>query len=110
MRWRSRQIIAYFRHPPMALLIASQKTSTMTNGPMAGIAQYTRSPKIFLLAFLTLVFCTKAFSQNDNCSNASPVVIPAGGFALGTFTSSIYDISAATVEPGETFAPAIFVA
>ena len=47
---------------------------------------------------------------NDNCANASVVTISSGGFGLGIFTSSTFDLTSATVQPGETFAPAILVA
>ena len=64
----------------------------------------------FLTALLFSVFFTAVgFGQNDNCSNASVVNIPSAGFALGVFSSTIDDISTATVQTGETFAPAILV-
>lgn len=47
---------------------------------------------------------------NDDCASATVITIPNGGFALGTFSSSQSDLTDATVQPGETFAPAIFVA
>ena len=66
----------------------------------------------FLLSIFCLQFSVLSFSQpvNDNCANASVVIIPNGGYGLGTFSSTIYSISSATVQPGETFAPAILVA
>src|SRR5512147_1740156 len=65
-----------------------------------------------LLSIISLQSSGFLFSQpaNDNCANASAVNISNGGFALGTFSSAVYDISSATVQPGETFAPAILVA
>ncbi len=53
------------------------------------------------------VFCQPI---NNNCSAASPVSISNSGFGLGVFQSATFDLTAATVEPGETFAPAILVA
>ncbi len=47
---------------------------------------------------------------NNNCSNASVVTIGSGGFGLGVFTSATSDMTNATVESTENFAPAIFVA
>ncbi len=47
---------------------------------------------------------------NDNCSNASVITIPNGGFGVGKFTSTTDDITQATLQTGETFAPAILVA
>jgi gliding motility-associated-like protein len=67
-------------------------------------------------AFFSLIFMLlgwfAAYTQpvNDNCSNANVITIGNGGFAMGTFTSSIIDISSATIQTGETFAPAILVA
>ncbi len=63
---------------------------------------------------LTLfIFIGKVYSQapaNDDCSNAISISIPGNGFSLGTFSSSNIDISNATVQTDENFAPAIFVA
>ncbi len=47
---------------------------------------------------------------NDNCSNAIDIPIPANGFGLGNFTSVQTDLTNATVQTGEAYAPAIFVA
>ena len=38
------------------------------------------------------------------------IVIPENGYGIGTFQSAATDLTNATVQPGETFAPAIFVA
>jgi gliding motility-associated-like protein len=66
----------------------------------------------FALLTICIITYNISFSQpvNDNCSNAPSITIPNGGFGQGTFTSATYDISQATVEAGETFAPAILVA
>jgi gliding motility-associated-like protein len=65
-----------------------------------------------LCGLLVYFFSAAAFSQpaNDNCTNASVVNISNSGFGLGIFTSSTFDLTSATVQPGETFAPAILVA
>lgn len=47
---------------------------------------------------------------NDDCSNAETIVISNNGFGLGNFTSTQVNITNATVQIGENFAPAIFVA
>ncbi|MFT3681669.1 MAG: gliding motility-associated C-terminal domain-containing protein [Ferruginibacter sp.] len=47
---------------------------------------------------------------NDDCNNALAINIPNEGFGLGNFTPSQTDLTNATVQPGENFAPAIFVA
>ena len=70
-------------------------------------------PHRFLLscfAFLLSMFSAFAQPANDACSTASEVVIPNGGFGMGLFTSTQYDISAATLQAGETFAPSLTVA
>ncbi|HEX7847187.1 MAG TPA: hypothetical protein VF476_15405, partial [Chitinophagaceae bacterium] len=51
----------------------------------------------------------QAQPANDNCTNASVVMISNGGFGLGIFTSATFDLTSATVQAGETFAPAILV-
>ena len=40
---------------------------------------------------------------NDNCSAPTDLVLPAGGFGLGSLTAAI-DLTAATAQPGEYFA------
>ena len=65
-----------------------------------------------LYIILSLLFAKSAFAQpaNDNCNNAALITISNNGYGLGTFTSPYADLSNATVESGETYAPAIFVA
>lgn len=66
--------------------------------------------------FLLLIFinmatvCPGAPAANDDCKAATAIVIPNNGFGLGTFTSVQTDLTQATLQAGETFAPAIFVA
>ncbi len=65
---------------------------------------------IYLLA---CVFYSPAFGQapaSDNCENAETIVIANNGFGLGNFSSTQINITNATVQTGESFAPAIFVA
>jgi gliding motility-associated-like protein len=57
--------------------------------------------------FIPLV--SLAQPANDNCASASAVTIGGGGFGLGLFTSTQFDLSAATLQTGETFAPSIIV-
>jgi len=47
---------------------------------------------------------------NDNCSNAINIAIPNGGYGYASVSSTQVDITAATVQPGETFASGILVA
>ncbi len=69
--------------------------------------------RLFFFSFLCFFLDSfPAFAQpaNDNCADAIPIVISAGGYSLGTFTSAPTNITNATVQTGEEFAPAIFVA
>jgi hypothetical protein len=61
----------------------------------------------FLLSTTSLY---AAVPPNDNCSNAVPITISNGGFDLGSFTSANTDITEATLQAGETFAPGILTA
>ncbi len=66
--------------------------------------------KAFQLLILLLCFCwVGAFAQpvNDNCGSATIIPVAGAGFGFGTFTSSISDMTNATVQPGEAFAPSI---
>lgn len=60
--------------------------------------------------FFCLLTGTRSFAQNDQCTNAQVISVTNNGYGIGVFNSSINDISAATVQAGETFAPAILVA
>jgi len=65
----------------------------------------------FLIAGLChFNYCFSQAPSNDNCTNAIVVPIPGGGFGLGNFTSVQTNLTSATVQTSETFAPAIFVA
>jgi gliding motility-associated-like protein len=66
-----------------------------------------------LLGMLLLFYGATALAappSNDDCSSAAIITIPNSGFGLGTFTSIQTDLTSATAQSGETFAPAIFVA
>ena len=66
-----------------------------------------------LLTSLLLSFSNKIIAQapaNDDCANAINIPIPNGNFGLGVFTSASTNLTNATVQTGESFAPAIFVA
>ncbi|MFT3682669.1 MAG: gliding motility-associated C-terminal domain-containing protein [Ferruginibacter sp.] len=68
--------------------------------------------KLFLI-LATLLWVVNGRAQaptNDNCNNATAIAIPANGFGLGNFTSAQTDLTNATVQTGEAFAPAIMVA
>jgi len=62
---------------------------------------------VILTAFSKSVWAQPA---NDNCNNASDIPISGNGFGLGTFVSSSSDLTSATIQAGEEFAPSIFVA
>lgn len=69
--------------------------------------------KFFFVFLLLAVGITKAGAQapgNDNCTNAIDIPIPNYGFGLGNFTAVQTNLTNATVQTGETFTPAIFVA
>ncbi len=68
--------------------------------------------RLFLLPliFLYAGICNAQVPANDECASAALINIPNAGFGLGTFISSQADLRSATVQTGETFAPAIFVA
>ena len=63
-----------------------------------------------LLIFLFQSIKSNAQPANDNCANATPITIGDGGYALGTFTSAQQDMTSATQQTGESFAPSITVA
>lgn len=69
---------------------------------------------IFLLILLTgIAACDQLYAQapaNDDCINAATIAIPNNGFGLGNFSSTQISLTNATVQTGENFAPAIFVA
>jgi len=65
--------------------------------------------KSWLLCLCVMVMHNIGYAQpaNDNCSNATAIIISGTGFGLGIFTSPTSDISKATVQLGETFVSAI---
>src|SRR5664279_3495778 len=68
--------------------------------------------KSTIILFLLICSIHATYSQapsNDNCSNASVIPISNAGYGFGIFNSTTDDISKATVQTGETFAPAILV-
>ena len=75
-------------------------------------ACFSKGIKSYVLysLFLLVPFISLAQPANDNCSTPSVINIANGGYGFGTFTSTQHDISQATVQSGETFAPAILVA
>lgn len=65
---------------------------------------------LFCLLFTIITTAAAAQPSNNDCSNAINIAISNNGFGLGKFSSAQVDITAATVQSGETFAPAILVA
>jgi len=68
--------------------------------------------KLFLSISLVVFIYFSGGCQptNDACTSAKQIVITSGGFGMGLFNSTVDDISQATVQAGESFAPAILVA
>jgi gliding motility-associated-like protein len=64
----------------------------------------------FFIALLCFKNVVTAQPANDNCANASVVTIGNAGYAMGTFTSTQFNLSSATLQTGETFAPSLTVA
>lgn len=64
----------------------------------------------FIVVFQFLAISCFAQPVNDNCNNALLIPIGNNGYATGIFTSDTIDISAATMQSGETVPPAIFMA
>lgn len=65
---------------------------------------------LLLLSLISSVTVYAAPPGNDGCAAPQIINIASNGFATGTFNSTDVDITEATVESGETFAPAILVA
>ena len=63
-----------------------------------------------MVLFLFNYFFALAQPANDHCASASQVSISGNGFGIGSFSSSADDVTNATIETGESFAPAILVA
>ena len=67
---------------------------------------------LFCLTFF-LIVSNRGFAAgppNDSCGGATSIVISNGGFGLGMFTGPNTDLTQATLQVGETFAPSIIVA
>lgn len=58
---------------------------------------------------LCLTFATVSAQPNDDCENATPIVIADGGNGLGTFSSAPATLSSATTQTGEYFANSPFL-
>ena len=67
---------------------------------------------LLYFSFFSLAANSNLLAQpiNNDCNNASVITIGNGGFALGLFTGSNTDLTEATLQTGETFAPSIIVA
>lgn len=71
--------------------------------------------KRYRISLLTIIFIVCGFAAiaqpaNDNCNSAQEIVIGNAGFQTGLFTSDTIDISAATMQSGETVPTSLFVA
>jgi gliding motility-associated-like protein len=69
--------------------------------------------KKMLLQLLLMLSATIVYPQapaNDDCSNAELIVVPNNGYSTGTFASSQINLTSATIQSGETFAPALSAA
>ena len=75
--------------------------------PLKRVINFVAFISIFLLKSFTVY---AAVPPNDSCGGAIPIVIGNGGFALGLFTGSNTDLTEATLQTGESFAPSIIVA
>ncbi|MES2848199.1 MAG: T9SS type B sorting domain-containing protein [Bacteroidota bacterium] len=67
---------------------------------------------LFMLLCL-LLYTAGAKAQvpaNDDCINAETIAIPNAGYGLGSFVSTQITLNNATVQGGETFAPAVLLA
>ena len=64
-----------------------------------------------MVLIICLFISFGAFAQpaNDNCNNASNINITGGGFDKGVFTGTQVDMTSATMQSGESFAPSIIV-
>ncbi|RYE24089.1 MAG: gliding motility-associated C-terminal domain-containing protein [Sphingobacteriales bacterium] len=65
--------------------------------------------KVFVLLCALFAFCNLS-AQHDHCATALPLLIPNNGFGFGVFTGTQVDLTTATLQPGETFAPSIITA
>ncbi len=63
-----------------------------------------------LFAFLLISHAVIAQPANDSCTKAIAINITGGGFDIGPFTSAQTDLTSATLQPGESFAPSIITA
>jgi hypothetical protein len=68
--------------------------------------------KLISFKMLVIILLSNSLKAqiNDSCTRSLPINIANNGFGIGTFYSDTISIGSATVEAGETFAPAIFVA
>jgi gliding motility-associated-like protein len=82
----------------------------MNNNYISRIGEFTFYTIFSLVAIFAFHFSSFAQPANNDCANASIINISNGGFGQGLFTSTQYDLSAATLQSGETFAPSITTA
>lgn len=65
---------------------------------------------VFLLLVLQAFMLMAQAPANDDCNNAETIAVPNNGYALGIFPSSQINLTNATMQAGETFAPALSIA
>lgn len=65
---------------------------------------------IFLLLLSQAAVSAAQAPANDDCADAELLAIPNNGYDAGIFTSSQINLANSTIQPGETFAPALSVA
>ncbi|MFK7810760.1 MAG: hypothetical protein AB8F74_23330, partial [Saprospiraceae bacterium] len=67
--------------------------------------RYTGSFPLFLTVQLILIGSASLFAQapNDNCANASEIIVTDNNYGLGVFTSETYNVDGATAESGTYF-------
>ena len=65
---------------------------------------------IFLLAICQAFVLYAQAPANDDCSNAAVIAISNNGYDVGTFVTPQINLTNATIQPGETFAPALSIA
>jgi len=78
--------------------------------PITGKQMKSVPGKLLFTLIGCLFLSANVFSQNDNCSNASIINLIRNGYEIGISPSATVDLSGATVEGGENFAPAIAAA
>ncbi len=64
---------------------------------------------LIIAFFLFLVNALWAQPANDNCTNPTIIEVSNNGYGLGTFTGALTNMSAATMQTGETVPPSVLI-